>query len=82
MPTILRHDGFRVVIYPNDHRPAHVHVVKPDRSAVFFLDCPNGPPRLRENDGLTRAELRSVATAISVQLAACCERWRAIHDDY
>jgi Domain of unknown function (DUF4160) len=28
MPTIIRVDGFRVVIYPNDHIPAHVHVVK------------------------------------------------------
>jgi Domain of unknown function (DUF4160) len=28
MPTIIREDGFRVVIYPNDHIPAHVHVLK------------------------------------------------------
>jgi hypothetical protein len=27
VPTVLRFDGFRVVIYPNDHRPAHVHVI-------------------------------------------------------
>ena len=27
MPTILRLAGLRVVIYPNDHRPAHVHVI-------------------------------------------------------
>jgi hypothetical protein len=24
MPTILRHAGFRFVIYPADHRPVHV----------------------------------------------------------
>lgn len=28
MPTIPRENGFRVVIYPNDHVPAHVHVLK------------------------------------------------------
>jgi hypothetical protein len=28
MPTIIRQDGFRAVIYPNDHIPAHVHVIK------------------------------------------------------
>jgi hypothetical protein len=82
MPTIFRHDGFRVAIYPNDHRPAHVHVVKPDRQAVFILNCPNGPPELRENDGLSAAELRGVVAAIAEQLALCCERWRAMHDDY
>ncbi|MCY4396412.1 MAG: DUF4160 domain-containing protein [Rhodospirillaceae bacterium] len=37
MPTVLRLDGLRVVIYPNDHRPAHVHVVGGDGEAVFDL---------------------------------------------
>jgi hypothetical protein len=27
MPTILRVDGLRIVVYPNDHRPAHVQVI-------------------------------------------------------
>lgn len=27
MPTILRFEGLRVVIYPNDHSPEHVHVL-------------------------------------------------------
>jgi hypothetical protein len=26
MPTVLRFDGFSVVVYPADHIPAHVHV--------------------------------------------------------
>ncbi|WP_199271807.1 DUF4160 domain-containing protein [Pseudoduganella flava] len=38
----------RVVIYPNDHRPAHVHVIGPGCEAVFDLHCPEGPPELRE----------------------------------
>jgi hypothetical protein len=29
MPTVLRVGGLRVVIYPNDHPPAHVHVLGP-----------------------------------------------------
>lgn len=28
MPTVVKKDGFRVVIYPNDHEPAHVHIHK------------------------------------------------------
>jgi hypothetical protein len=28
MPTIIKQDGLRVVIYPNDHIPSHVHVIK------------------------------------------------------
>jgi hypothetical protein len=48
MPTALRLDGLRVVIYPNDHRPAHVHVIGADGEAVFNLNCPEGPVVLRE----------------------------------
>ena len=42
MPTVHRYDGLRVVIYPNDHRPAHVHVKGADGEAVFILHCPEG----------------------------------------
>ena len=28
MPTVLRRDGFDVMIYTHDHAPAHVHVWK------------------------------------------------------
>lgn len=27
MPTVARIGSLRVMIYPNDHRPAHVHVI-------------------------------------------------------
>ena len=47
VPTVLRFGALRVTIYPNDHRPAHVHVIGPDREAVFNLHCPNGPIELR-----------------------------------
>ncbi len=71
-----------MVIYPNDHRPAHVHVVRPDRQAVFFLNCPMGPPELRENDGLSASQLRTVAGAIAEQIELCCLRWNEIHHDF
>ncbi|HEY1452974.1 MAG TPA: DUF4160 domain-containing protein [Roseiarcus sp.] len=48
MPTVLRFDSLHVVIYPNDHRPAHVHVRGAAGEAVFILHCPTGPPALRE----------------------------------
>ena len=34
-----------VVIYPNDHRPAHIHAVGRGFEAVFNLTCPAGPNR-------------------------------------
>ncbi len=54
MPTVLRFDGLRVVIYPNDHRLEHVHVVGGGCESVFLLCCPSGPPELRENYGFSQ----------------------------
>ncbi len=49
MPTVLSFAGYRIVVYPNDHRQAHVHVSGNDCEAVFELNCPIGPIVLREN---------------------------------
>jgi hypothetical protein len=51
LPTVLTIGALRVVIYPNDHRPAHVHILAAEHEAVFLLNCPNGPATLRENYG-------------------------------
>ena len=42
VPMVMRFDGLRVVVYPNDHRPAHVHVIGRGGEAVFNLNCPAG----------------------------------------
>jgi hypothetical protein len=80
MPTVLRLDGLRVVIYPNDDRPAHVHVMGAAGEAVFVLHCPGGPPELRESFGFRRAELSRIKAGLTAELAALCDGWSAIHD--
>lgn len=82
MPTVLRFLGLRVVIYPNDHRPAHVHVIGGDSEAVFNLHCPDGGPELRENYGFARGELARIAKTLAGNLATLCNEWRRIHEDY
>jgi len=82
MPTVLRFDGLRVVIYPNDHRPAHVHVIGADGEAVFVLNCPNGPPQLRESFGFSRQTLNHVAAYLTTALAILCAHWSAIHGNF
>ncbi|WP_420608254.1 DUF4160 domain-containing protein [Novosphingopyxis sp.] len=82
MPTVLRFDGLRVVIWPNDHRPAHVHVMGADGEAVFNLRCPNGPPELRENYGFRLTDLNRIEVALVAALADLCSRWSGIHGDY
>ncbi len=79
MPTIAQIDGLRVVVYPNDHRPAHVHVMGRGCEAVFVLHCPHGPVALRESLGFGRHELSRIAAELNAQLPGCCRAWRQIH---
>jgi hypothetical protein len=40
LPTIIRVDGILIVIYPNDHSPAHVHVIGAGWLIVVNLSGP------------------------------------------
>ncbi len=79
MPTVHRFHGLRVVIYPNDHRPAHVHVMGKGCEAVFRLNAPNGPSDLRENFGFSERDLSMIAAELDQQLAELYLHWSAIH---
>jgi hypothetical protein len=39
--TVLRAEGFRVVIYVNDHAPAHVHVLGTGEAKINLLGAPD-----------------------------------------
>jgi uncharacterized protein DUF4160 len=65
VPTVLRWHGLRVVIYPNDHRPAHVHVIGSDHEAAFHLGCPDGPVELRENYGFRSGQVLEIVAALT-----------------
>ena len=82
MPSVLRLDGLRVVIDPNDHRPAHVHVSGADGEAVLTLYCPDGPPTLRESYGFNLPKVSRILNAIAVHLAELCKQWSNIHGRY
>ena len=82
MPTVLTIFGLRVVIYPNDHRPAHVHVQGNGCEAVFNLHCPDGPPDLRENYGFSQKELGKIADALTKNMVELCTKWTVINGHY
>ena len=82
MPIVMRIGGLRVVIWPNDHQPAHVHVKGPEEEAVFELNCPEGPVTLRDSYRFRLAELNRVEAVLSPVVAALCADWRVIHGDH
>jgi hypothetical protein len=79
MPTVLRQGRFRIVIYTDDHRPAHVHAIGPDGEAVFNLNCPLGPAELRENYSFSRRELSAVERIVKANVRELCKIWESIH---
>jgi hypothetical protein len=75
MPTVLRIDGLRVVIYPNDHPPAHVHVIGAGWVVVINLIG----LELREAIGCKEPEARRVLRLIADHRDELMSAWRHIH---
>lgn len=71
-----------MVIYPNDHRPAHVHVVGAGGEAVFLLNCPGGPPTLRESYDLKLNVLNAIQAHLQDALSTLCTQWEQYHGDF
>jgi hypothetical protein len=67
------------LVYPNDHRPAHVHVMSRGCEAVVNLNCPAGPVQLRENYEFSRQEIRHIVTVLMDRLVELCRAWEQIH---
>jgi len=81
MPTVSRLGGLRVVIYPDDHFPAHVHVLG-EGEAIFVLNCPDGPPQLHESRGLKAQVLARIERDLPACLKDLCTAWSEIHGLY
>ena len=44
MPTLLQTGNLRILVYPGDHPPMHVHVVTKDRSLEVKIDISGSEP--------------------------------------
>ncbi len=75
MPTVLRIDGWRAVIYPNDHPTAHVHVLGPGWTVVINLDT----SEVREVIGCDEREGRQVLRRMAMHRSELMDAWRRFH---
>ena len=66
MVTALRADGLRVVIYVNDHQPAHVHVLGDGEAKINLLGT-QGTPNLVWVENMTRGEVRRAMRIVAEQ---------------
>ena len=79
MPTVLRLGALRVVVYPNDPPPPHVHIIGPAGQAVFNLGGEGERPSLRESFRFTTAELNRIAAALQAESRRLRTAWEQIH---
>ena len=70
------------MIYTNDHRPPHVHVIGANAEAVFRLNCPDGPPTLHSNVGFTLTQLNRIISNLATQIKDLCDAWHNIHGNH
>lgn len=78
MVTIYRAHGLRIVIFTDDHEPAHVHVFG-DGHAKINLIGPDGGPELIWAEGMKRNEVRRAMEVVIERHADFLARWREIH---
>jgi hypothetical protein len=78
MVTVFRAHGLRVIIFVDDHQPAHVHVFC-DGHAKINLNGADGTPELVWAEGMTRAEIRRAMRIVFEQQILLLARWEDIH---
>ena len=70
-PTILHTKNLRVVIYPKDHFPPHVHVLGPDQEAKFRLE----PIECFYSKGFSEKALRQILKYLQNKQKELLEVW-------
>lgn len=74
MPTVLREDGFRVMIRTDDHEPPHVHCIK--AGGEVLIDIESGD--IRDVDGLKQSDVRKALTLVADNRAFLLQEWRKV----
>jgi hypothetical protein len=75
-PTVLREKGYQVVIFTNDHPPAHVHVRHSGKVARVRLD----PIEELHNQGFNTREMGVILSIVEENQHVLLEAWDAIHE--
>jgi hypothetical protein len=75
---VQRAQSMRVVIFVNDHQPAHVHVFGDGEAKINLLGS-DGALALVWADGMRGGEIRRAMRIMTKKQTALLARWEAIH---
>lgn len=77
MPTIIRQDGFRIVIFPNDHIPPQVHVFKSGAEVKIELV----EPKVFNVEGkISNKDLAKALSLVIEHQVELLKKWKEIHE--
>lgn len=78
MPTVFNEDGYRGMVFPNDHDPVHVHVYKNELSikinviTLEVIDLEGGRPKPKE--------VKKALRLAEKHRRKIEEKWAELHD--
>jgi len=78
MITVFRQHGLRVVIYVDDHPPAHVHVIGAGEAKILLVGR-DGSPELLEAKSMKRGDVRKAMMVVMANRLMLLDLWREIH---
>jgi hypothetical protein len=75
VPTVLRENGFDVMIFTHDHEPAHVHVFYGDELIIFdLLDLSS-----RIHPKMKTSNARRAKQLVATHRNFLMNKWKEIH---
>jgi Domain of unknown function (DUF4160) len=78
MVTIHRSHGLSIVIFIDDHEPAHVHVFGDGHVKINLVGSSDAPELVFARD-MKRTDIRRAMQIVHDNQAAFLSRWRDIH---
>lgn len=78
MVTIIRGYGLRVVIFLNDHLPAHVHVIGKGEAKINLVGR-LGRPELVWADRMSKSDVRLAMELVTDNRDRLMRKWELFH---
>lgn len=74
MPTVLRKDGFEIMIYSHDYEPLHAHVFKSENEIIMLLIDLG----VRKNYGMSGRDARKAQEIVAAHQDFLIAEWLRI----
>ena len=78
MLTILRANGFRFVIIPDDHNPPHVHIYKAETELIINLGIGSDEPAIRNVYRMTNRDIGIAFALTEIHNDKFLSQWQEI----